>query len=55
MIVCAFTCRFTHSPSFVLVENEDTLKYLATVYADNHPTMHLGDSGCPGESQSTFI
>ncbi|XP_063061672.1 carboxypeptidase D isoform X2 [Engraulis encrasicolus] len=31
------------------VENEETLKYLAKVYADNHPTMP-GDTGCPGES-----
>ncbi|XP_064159323.1 carboxypeptidase D-like [Anguilla rostrata] len=29
------------------VENEDTLKYLASVYANNHPTMHLGRPGCP--------
>ncbi|MGH0153061.1 UNVERIFIED_CONTAM: hypothetical protein FKN15_023987 [Acipenser sinensis] len=28
------------------VENEDTLKYLATVYANNHPTMHQGRPGC---------
>ncbi|KAL2096139.1 hypothetical protein ACEWY4_008287 [Coilia grayii] len=31
------------------VENEETLKYLARVYADNHPTMP-GNTGCPGES-----
>lgn len=29
------------------VENEDTLKYLASVYSNNHPTMHLGRPGCP--------
>ncbi|KAM6988121.1 carboxypeptidase D isoform 1-T1 [Tautogolabrus adspersus] len=28
------------------VENEGTLKYLASVYANNHPKMHLGDTGC---------
>ncbi|XP_020494965.2 carboxypeptidase D isoform X1 [Labrus bergylta] len=28
------------------VENEGTLKYLASVYAINHPKMHLGDTGC---------
>lgn len=28
------------------VGNERTLKYLATVYANNHPKMHLGDTGC---------
>ncbi|KAL6471136.1 hypothetical protein MHYP_G00197860 [Metynnis hypsauchen] len=33
------------------VENESTLRYLATVYANNHPTMHLGDTGCPDSSQ----
>ncbi|XP_046891555.1 carboxypeptidase D [Hypomesus transpacificus] len=33
------------------VENEETLKYLANVYASNHPRMHLGDSRCPSNSQ----
>ncbi|XP_046719096.1 carboxypeptidase D [Silurus meridionalis] len=33
------------------VENESTLKYLATVYASNHPTMHLGDTGCQDDGQ----
>lgn len=33
------------------VENDDTLRYLATVYAKNHPTMHLGNTGCPNSSQ----
>uniref|UniRef100_A0A3P8ZNA0 Peptidase M14 domain-containing protein n=1 Tax=Esox lucius TaxID=8010 RepID=A0A3P8ZNA0_ESOLU len=28
------------------VENEETLKYLANVYATNHPKMYLGDTGC---------
>ncbi|XP_041097154.1 carboxypeptidase D [Polyodon spathula] len=28
------------------VENEETLKYLAIVYANNHPTMHQGHPGC---------
>ncbi|XP_043910412.1 carboxypeptidase D [Protopterus annectens] len=32
------------------VENEETLKYLASVYANNHPTMHLGRPGCPNGS-----
>ncbi|XP_051521025.1 carboxypeptidase D-like [Myxocyprinus asiaticus] len=32
------------------VENEDTLRYLATVYASHHPTMHLGNTGCPNSS-----
>ncbi|KAM9853447.1 carboxypeptidase D isoform 2-T2 [Aulostomus maculatus] len=33
------------------VENEGTLKYLATVYAKNHPKMHLGDTGCSNNGQ----
>ncbi|XP_026780023.3 carboxypeptidase D [Pangasianodon hypophthalmus] len=33
------------------VENESTLRYLATAYANNHPTMHLGDAGCPSNGQ----
>ncbi|XP_064424964.1 carboxypeptidase D isoform X2 [Latimeria chalumnae] len=28
------------------VENEETLKYLAAVYSNNHPTMKLGQPGC---------
>ncbi|XP_066552144.1 carboxypeptidase D [Amia ocellicauda] len=28
------------------VENQETLKYLASVYANNHPKMHLGHPGC---------
>lgn len=38
---------------FILpVENEGTLKYLAGVYANNHPKMHLGDTGCSNNGQS---
>ncbi|MCI4385837.1 hypothetical protein PGIGA_G00055340 [Pangasianodon gigas] len=33
------------------VENESTLRYLATAYANNHPTMHLGDTGCLNNGQ----
>uniref|UniRef100_A0A8C2Z2K4 Carboxypeptidase D n=1 Tax=Cyclopterus lumpus TaxID=8103 RepID=A0A8C2Z2K4_CYCLU len=33
------------------VENEGTLKYLASVYANNHPKMHLGDTGCTHNGQ----
>lgn len=43
-------------PSFLItVENDDTLRYLATVYAKNHPTMHLGNTGCPNSSQRMLI
>lgn len=34
------------------VENEATLKYLASVYAKNHPKMHHGDAGCSNNGQS---
>ncbi|XP_067222221.1 carboxypeptidase D [Chanodichthys erythropterus] len=37
------------------VENDDTLRYLATVYAKHHPTMHLGNTGCPNSSQMGSI
>ncbi|KAM3615949.1 uncharacterized protein V6R79_010114 [Siganus canaliculatus] len=33
------------------VENEGTLKYLASVYANNHPKMHLGETGCSNNGQ----
>ncbi|XP_041796118.1 carboxypeptidase D isoform X2 [Chelmon rostratus] len=36
------------------VENEGTLKYLASVYANNHPKMHLGDTGCSNNGQSNI-
>ncbi|KAL7986870.1 hypothetical protein Chor_005789 [Crotalus horridus] len=32
------------------VENKETLKHLASVYANNHPTMHLGQPNCPNKS-----
>ncbi|KAG8002060.1 Carboxypeptidase D [Nibea albiflora] len=37
------------------VENEGTLKYLASVYANNHPKMHLGDTGCSNSGQMSNI
>ncbi|XP_057694558.1 carboxypeptidase D [Corythoichthys intestinalis] len=37
------------------VENEGTLKYLASVYAKNHPTMHLGNTGCAINGQASNI
>ncbi|XP_068602009.1 carboxypeptidase D [Brachionichthys hirsutus] len=33
------------------VENEATLKYLASTYANNHPKMQLGDTGCSNPGQ----
>ncbi|KAJ3590658.1 hypothetical protein NHX12_008607, partial [Muraenolepis orangiensis] len=37
------------------VENEGTLKYLANVYARNHPKMHLGDPACPSNGQDGVL
>ncbi|XP_061781812.1 carboxypeptidase D [Nerophis lumbriciformis] len=37
------------------VENEGTLKYLASAYANNHPKMHLGDTGCSNNGQTSNI
>ncbi|XP_060704425.1 carboxypeptidase D isoform X1 [Hemiscyllium ocellatum] len=36
------------------VANEETLKYLATVYSDNHPKMHLGHPGCPDNAEENI-
>ncbi|KAM5180089.1 carboxypeptidase D [Mantella aurantiaca] len=36
------------------VENKDTLKHLASVYANNHPTIHLGHPGCPNKSDENI-
>ncbi|XP_029026026.1 carboxypeptidase D isoform X2 [Betta splendens] len=36
------------------VENEGTLKYLAGVYASNHPRMHLGATGCSKNGQGNI-
>ncbi|XP_067864382.1 carboxypeptidase D-like [Heptranchias perlo] len=36
------------------VENEETLKYLATVYSNNHPKMHLGHPGCPNNTDESI-
>lgn len=40
---------------FFPVENEGTLKYLASVYANNHPKMHLGETGCSNNGQSMWF
>uniref|UniRef100_U3JUJ6 Carboxypeptidase D n=1 Tax=Ficedula albicollis TaxID=59894 RepID=U3JUJ6_FICAL len=36
------------------VENKETLKYLASLYANNHPVMHLGQPGCPNKSDENI-
>lgn len=33
-----------------LVENKETLKHLASLYANNHPSMHMGQPSCPNKS-----
>uniref|UniRef100_A0A8C2KER1 Carboxypeptidase D, a n=1 Tax=Cyprinus carpio TaxID=7962 RepID=A0A8C2KER1_CYPCA len=35
------------------VENADTLRYLATVYANHHPKIHSGDTGCSNSQMGT--
>lgn len=39
--------------SFV-VENKETLKHLASLYANNHPSMHMGQPSCPNKSGKYF-
>ncbi|XP_048374644.1 carboxypeptidase D [Sphaerodactylus townsendi] len=36
------------------VENKETLKHLASMYANNHPTMYLGQSSCPNKSDENI-
>ncbi|KAL8198996.1 UNVERIFIED_CONTAM: hypothetical protein K2H54_031412 [Gekko kuhli] len=36
------------------VENKETLKHLASLYAANHPTMYLGQSSCPNKSDENI-
>ncbi|XP_069767566.1 carboxypeptidase D [Narcine bancroftii] len=36
------------------VENEETLRYLANVYSNNHPKMHLGHPGCPNNTDESI-
>ncbi|XP_053562111.1 carboxypeptidase D [Bombina bombina] len=36
------------------IENKDTLKHLASVYANNHPTIHMGHPGCPNKSDENI-
>ncbi|XP_061575270.1 carboxypeptidase D [Cololabis saira] len=37
------------------VANEGTVKYLASMYSNNHPKMHLGDTGCSNNGQTGNI
>uniref|UniRef100_A0A7M4F8C3 Carboxypeptidase D n=1 Tax=Crocodylus porosus TaxID=8502 RepID=A0A7M4F8C3_CROPO len=36
------------------VENKETLQHLASLYASNHPSMHLGQPGCPNKSDENI-
>ncbi|XP_033279200.1 carboxypeptidase D isoform X2 [Orcinus orca] len=36
------------------VENKDTLKHLASLYANNHPSMHMGQPSCPNKSDENI-
>ncbi|CAH2220110.1 carboxypeptidase D [Pelobates cultripes] len=36
------------------VEHKETLRHLATVYATNHPSIHLGHPGCPNKSEENI-
>ncbi|XP_004706949.2 carboxypeptidase D, partial [Echinops telfairi] len=36
------------------VENKETLKHLASLYANNHPSMHMGQPGCPNKSDENI-
>ncbi|XP_028010808.2 carboxypeptidase D isoform X1 [Eptesicus fuscus] len=36
------------------VENKETLKHLASLYANNHPSMHLGQPSCPNKSDENI-
>lgn len=49
-----FECNEIDPFLWLPVENEGALKYLAKVYAHNHPKMHLGDTGCSNNGQSMF-
>ncbi|CAL9683911.1 unnamed protein product [Knipowitschia caucasica] len=51
----ALVATYPYDKPVQTVENEGTLKYLANVYASNHPKMHLGNSGCTNNGQSSNI
>ncbi|KAF7244400.1 Carboxypeptidase D [Varanus komodoensis] len=36
------------------VENKETLRHLASLYANSHPTMHLGQPNCPNRSDENI-
>nr|XP_020818855.1 carboxypeptidase D [Phascolarctos cinereus] len=36
------------------VENKETLRHLASLYANNHPSMHMGQPSCPNKSDENI-
>ncbi|XP_030600026.1 carboxypeptidase D [Archocentrus centrarchus] len=50
----ALVATYPYDKPVQTVENEGTSKYLASVYANNHPKMHLGDTECPNNGQSNI-
>ncbi|XP_021093800.1 carboxypeptidase D isoform X2 [Heterocephalus glaber] len=36
------------------MENKETLKHLASLYANNHPSMHMGQPSCPNKSDENI-
>ncbi|KAG7282523.1 hypothetical protein CRUP_020238 [Coryphaenoides rupestris] len=51
----ALLATYPYDKPVQTLENEGTLKYLANVYARNHPKMHLGDPGCPSNGQDGVL
>ncbi|KAG7478892.1 carboxypeptidase D [Solea senegalensis] len=51
----ALVATYPYDKPVQSVENEGTLKYLASVYANNHPKMHLGVTGCSSNGQTGNI
>lgn len=47
----ALVVTYPYDKPVQTVENEATLKYLAKVYAKNHPKMHPGDTACSNNGQ----
>lgn len=50
----ALVATYPYDKPVQTVDNEGTLKYLATVFASNHPKMHLGNTECSNNGQSNI-
>ncbi|CAL8345725.1 unnamed protein product [Arctogadus glacialis] len=51
----ALLATYPYDKPVQTVEKEGTLKYLANVYARNHPRMHLGDPACPSTGKGGVL